>query len=98
VIESDSTVIFGNINSPGSKLTASICEDNGRPYVNIPMGCEEIEKLSDFIILYLPRVLNVAGNRESKVPGIQRYTQNYMNKVLARLKHFTDKGIRIENS
>ncbi len=76
--DSDGTVIFGDIKEPGSKLTANICRTLEKPWVNNPG-----------IIFFLRwaienniQVLNVAGNRESKSPGIYDKVFNFLYEAL----------------
>lgn len=63
----DGTVLFGNLRSPGSALTAKLCKQAGKPWIENPT----VQELRTFIINEQVQVLNVAGNRESKNPGIQ---------------------------
>lgn len=66
VKDSDGTVIFGRLSSPGSRSTIRYCEAIHLPFITNPTSVQlrmwaescEIE------------VLNVAGNREHKNPGI----------------------------
>lgn len=80
VVNSDATVIFGNLDSPGSKLTLSYCKRYIMPYfTNPPPGC-----LRRWVDKYHIKVLNVAGNRESKKPGIQQEVRKFL------VKEFSD--------
>ena len=70
VEDSDGTLLMGNVNSPGSRLTLRYCNELSKPYIENP---------SPFVLrLWLKNhsieVLNVAGNRESKTPGIEEAT------------------------
>lgn len=68
IADADITVIFGNINSPGSKATIRLCEDMIKyDFVN-PRVCD----LQDEIQKRDVRVLNVAGNRASKLSAPDR--------------------------
>lgn len=77
---SDLTLIFGNINSRGSKLTGKACEWLDRPWVNIP-GTWPVDSAVEMVIsahnmrrLWSQQfVLNIAGNRESVSPGIHEF-------------------------
>jgi len=66
IADSDATLILGNVNSPGSKLTLDTCEKQGKLYLVNP----EPDELRTWLENYDIRTLNVAGNRESKNPGI----------------------------
>lgn len=70
IINSDGTVIFGNIKSAGTKLTINLLEKHGKKYIDNPT----IEKLKEFITENNIEVLNVAGNRASKLNLAQMNT------------------------
>jgi len=70
VEDSDGTVLFGRMHSPGSKLTIRFCKDLGKPYtVNA-----NSRVLKRFVEINDIQTLNVAGNRESRNPGITMST------------------------
>ena len=70
VLDSDGTLIMGDVTSPGSALTVRSCIDANRPHILNPTP-EGLKKwLGDREI----GILNVAGNRESKNPGIEGRT------------------------
>lgn len=64
--DSDGTVLFGRPGSPGSRLTKALCLKMERPLLVNP----DVKQLRLFIERNFIRVLNVAGNREHKNPGI----------------------------
>jgi len=59
----DGTVLFGDMKSPGSKQTINNLEKNNKPYIVNPTAKDLQKFLTDNNI----KVLNVAGNRGSKV-------------------------------
>lgn len=63
---SDGTVIFGDPASPGSRFTVRLCVELGKPFTITPTA----EWLKEWVEEERIGVLNVAGNRESKYPGI----------------------------
>ena len=66
---SDGTVIFAkNVASPGTHLTITICRGEKKPYICNP----SVNELQGFCNYHNVQVLNVAGNRESVAPGIQK--------------------------
>jgi hypothetical protein len=67
VLDSQATAIFGNLNSPGVKLTIRYCKKYGRPYLTNPSALE----LREFVVSRGILVLNIAGNRERTNPGIE---------------------------
>ena len=67
VRDADATVIFGNTLSAGSICAKKACADNSKPYKENPTP----EQLAKFIEEYNIRVLNIAGNRGSKLSSSQ---------------------------
>ena len=65
--DSDLTAIFGDLTTPGTKLTIKLCQEDSIPYLTNPTAeelratCEELQV----------ETLNIAGNRASKDPGIE---------------------------
>ncbi len=76
VRDSDATVLFGNPTSPGSKLTVRSCRDYGRACLINPT-LAEVKDVARTI-----EVLNVAGNRESRQPGIYNSTVEFLVEAL----------------
>jgi hypothetical protein len=77
VIDSDATaVIYFSILKGGTEQTVSHCIKMRKPYKLIDAAEVPAERagelLADFIIERAIRILNVAGPRESNVPGGQR--------------------------
>lgn len=80
VIWSDGTLIFGINSSPGCKLTSQFCRIYSKPYYLFTWSCRSIwqwptwslaaENFLDWLEKEKIEVLNVAGNREEKNPGI----------------------------
>lgn len=63
VKDSDGTVLFGNTNSPGTKLTLKYIGQHSKPHIKNPTS----EQLIQFILDNKIKILNVAGNRASKL-------------------------------
>jgi len=73
IIDSDGTVVFsfGKL-SGGSALTRRLCKTHGRPFLYVDLG-QEVNPagvLDAWVSGHGIQVLNVAGSRESKHPGI----------------------------
>lgn len=69
------TLIIGRLTERGTALTIDLCERHGRPHHEIewwPGHKQNIESCHSFLSKHRPAILNVAGNRESKNPGIER--------------------------
>lgn len=79
VFNSDGTVIFGNVDEPGSRLTLNLCLRVGKLCIVNPT----VESFQEWLECNLQiKVLNVAGNRESKNPGIQEGVRNFLVRAL----------------
>jgi hypothetical protein len=87
VREGDVTLIFdgGGGLTGGSRLTAEICRRRSKPFmvVVVPVDRRRFRKLTAFLERHRPGVINVAGNRESKCPGIQEAVRRIMTAVLS---------------
>ncbi len=70
VRNSDGTVWFGNVRSPGGQLTLNECRRQSKPFSVNPSAFE----LRLWLAGRKPSVLNIAGNRESTNPGIYERT------------------------
>ncbi len=72
--QSDGTVIFGTIER-GSLLTYNECVRQGKPVLKAPLS---VQQLRAFVDQNQIKVLNVAGNRESKNPGIHHQVMAFI--------------------
>lgn len=63
VVDSDGTVLFGDMTSSGSKQTIGFILKHGKPHISNPPA----DVLISFIKDHKISVLNVAGNRGSKL-------------------------------
>jgi len=71
VMNANGTVWMGRTSSPGYQLTYKMCVKNYRkPWIENPSAIA----LAEFVDHYKIEVLNGAGNRESKNPGIYQLT------------------------
>lgn len=90
VFMSDGTVIFDYAISSGSKNTKRFCINYNKPYLyltsneiqNFDLVCERIKS---FILENNIKVLNIAGNRESKTPGIEKRVYKILINVFEQL-------------
>ena len=90
IIDSDGTVIFSDkLDSSGTICTVNNCRAQHKPYLCNPT----VEELLGFISFHKIEVLNVAGNRESVAPGIQKRTRETIYKVLTSEKIVDDRWI-----
>lgn len=90
---SDGTLIFVGHEPPhptqawrgGSGLTRGYCVDERKPYVALNAFTSTsnlIACIKSFLQRYQPVSINIAGNRESKAPGIQEIVRNVLYTVL----------------
>lgn len=90
VLDSDGTIMFGDYLSPGCKLTAKFCARYNKPILTVsffttnPHAANEdcIVLISNWIAENNIYTLNVAGNRESKNPGIFEFTRDVLLRAL----------------
>jgi len=83
---SSMTIWFGSNNSSGFYATSNACKSYGKPFYDV--GNYSVDDIVRLIIERNPSILNVAGNRESKAPGIQDKVKITMFAVLSRLKSY----------
>jgi hypothetical protein len=91
VRDSDATIIFvwGDVFSRGSMLTKKMADKHGKPSCLINLkGMEDSESARtafEFIKSTNPRILNIAGSRESKAFGIEAKVERVILRVFALL-------------
>ena len=79
VQDSEGTVWVGTVNSPGYFCTANEAKRRSKLWVENPTA----EHLAVWVDRWDIRVLNVAGNRESKNPGIHERTKQLIVEAFA---------------
>lgn len=85
------TIVFGNPESPGSKLTIQCAELHAKPILRIPWDpskpTDPSEQRTAAIVAWLKKHgathINGAGNRESVAPGITVAADRLIRAVLA---------------
>jgi len=87
VCDADATLVL--VSQPrvsgGTKLTVKIARDRGKPWLLVHMRDEHVERVARWISTIQPGVLNVAGPRESKHPGIQVQARDFLRRVFSRI-------------
>ena len=84
--DSDGMLWFGSTDSPGYRTTIAACTKHKKPYLIIEA---EITKPSDvlrWVNTHRVHVLNIAGNREPKTPGLGSRVERFMARVFASCK------------
>jgi len=86
VLDSQATIVFAwDPQSAGTALTIKYCKQYKRPYlviekaVSCPVAAAAIQQ---FIGETQPRILNIAGNRERKQPGIHDFVVACLDQCL----------------
>ena len=87
VRDSDATVIFSRgAPAGGTALTASAAATHGKPLITLDLDActfgEALVRLQEFLVESRPRVLNIAGPRESEAPEIGLKVSRIMREVL----------------
>lgn len=91
IINSDGTVILSaHVGSPGTRLTIAMAKSEHKPYLLVDLSTTDIASATKNVKAFLHdnsiETLNVAGNRESVVPGIQRRAATIIHRALAHNK------------
>jgi phage repressor protein C with HTH and peptisase S24 domain len=91
VVDSSATSIFANgAPTGGSKKTAEFAVKHGKPYICLDTEKPELETTESLIewtrnLRNSQIVLNVAGSRESKAPGIQKQVTKIVGNLIAEV-------------
>lgn len=84
---SDVTLWFGQRDSAGFGCTARACRDYGKPIWTIATPEERPPRIiATLIERQGAQVINIAGNRESKSPGIGSWVESYLVELFTLLK------------
>lgn len=86
VQETQGTLLVGDVRSPGSALTLRCCYSENKPVYLLPwlqrdgLGKlrNEAPSFLEWVATYRVERLNVAGNRESKNPGIRDAVRRFL--------------------
>jgi hypothetical protein len=86
VEDSDATVWFGEVDTPGAMATLYAGTITGKPFEPVIPGSTRPSQLAAWIIEHDVRTLNVAGNRESRSPGIGAKVERFLAEVFRQLR------------
>ena len=93
VVAADATIIFcyDLSDSPGTRLTMDLCRKHGKPFVDMVTETNMFQDNDDGYehmarLLEEFEVINVAGSRESKFPGIFESSKDRLVEVFRRLR------------
>ncbi len=87
VRDSDATLWFGDASTPGARATIEACHKLSRSCLRVEEGFTRPSHVAAWIIEHKVRVLNIAGSRESKAPGIGARIERFLADVFRRLGH-----------
>jgi len=91
VVDSDATLVMAcGLPTGGTRKTCVLAEKHGRPHLVVNLASDRKAATAMIVgwlnALPMPEcVLNLAGSRESKVPGIQAATQAVMIDVISKV-------------
>jgi len=89
VLQSDGSIIFSsNFGSPGSKLTMEAAGRATKPMKLIDVrspGETAVDDVVQWLTENKIQTLNVAGNRESKSPGVEKFVELFLIDVFKNL-------------
>jgi hypothetical protein len=100
VIESAATILFtrGPL-SGGSALTLKLCKRHDRPCLHVNLAAfdptKHVDGIRAWLQKYKPGILNVAGSRESKAPGIQTVVAKVLTAVFDPARPVTAAGLKL---
>ncbi len=87
VIHSDATLILGYLPMRGgTHLTNEFCHKHSKPHLFIDLKQPHPEqKILEWIKTVQPKVLNIAGPRESKSSGVYKIAKTLLEKIFSQL-------------
>ena len=80
----DGTIRFAAVwQSPGEKRTLKAIQRFRKPYIDVDVNAPRpAEEVVQWIRDYKIKILNVAGNSQSRAPGIYQFVYEYLQRVL----------------
>ena len=83
VADSSGTLLVGEYETGGSRLTFEVATQLNRPLFLVAFGnFGNVQDFQRWLEEHQIQVLNVAGNRESESPGIAEFTRQFLLKAL----------------
>lgn len=79
--DADALLWFGSVTTPGARLTLGQAAPMGLTICRVDDGLRPSNVL-EWLEIHRPRVLMVAGNRESKAPGIGARVEAFLGRIL----------------
>lgn len=93
IIDSDITIVFGNVRGKGTAGTIRTARDRGRPVLINPKTSKEI---NDFTKLHNAQIVNIAGTRGSHIddPKVLKHVSKMVKGIKKSDSKNTPKGVR----
>lgn len=86
VLEADGTLILTPPQiGVGTRLTAKLAHQYEKPWLAVDPRKDHVERVVSWILKEKIEVLNVAGPRESRFPGIGGISRKFLRKLFKRL-------------
>lgn len=85
VKDSSATIWLGPTGCPGWVATEAAVRRYGRPMLVVEPGATTPSMVADFLSKHRVRILNVAGPRESRSPGIGERTEAFLTRLFRSL-------------
>lgn len=84
ILVSNVTICFARTWERGTKLTVNLCKQYGKPCLEVDLSLGLVSEVyggqvATFLAQEKPQVVNIAGNRESRSPGIYRKTKKILD-------------------
>jgi hypothetical protein len=93
VSSSGATLWFGVMTTPCAKSTLRACLELGKPHMRVFLGRSlKPSHVAAWIVEHEIHTLNVAGNRESRSPGIGERTEKFLAEVFRQLQTLDDRS------
>jgi hypothetical protein len=86
VEDSDCTLIISDEMDGGSQLTAELCVQLKKPFLPVTrrqIADDAVELVAGWLAVVPHEIVNVAGNRESKSPGIEAEAEAFLRRLFA---------------
>lgn len=82
--DGDGTLVISRVLDGGSALTMDLCRRQRRPVLHVGhMTFVSVREVQTWLIVNKIVILNVAGNRESKSPGLQESAARFLREVFS---------------
>jgi hypothetical protein len=88
--DSDGTIWFGSPDSSGYAATIRTCTRFGKSYLIVSEGVTTPRHVTEWMETNRIRVVNIAGNRESNIPGLDRRVEEFLGRLFGSLAHPLD--------